>query len=240
MKPSFPRLLESEILDQLREDDPRAVRSRQDLGRINYVMGSAGILARALLASHGATVPQRIIEFGAGDGSLMLRLAQRLAPRWPGVHVVLLDRQHCVAPHTRAAFARTGWTVQVRQEDVADWIAGAQSGQPDGFDIALANLFIHHFDARQIGRIFQAVSARADLFVACEPRRARLPLLASHLVGLLGANEVTRMDAVLSVKAGFCGQELSSLWPAARADWQLDEFRAGLFSHVFRARRRDR
>lgn len=234
MKPSFPRLLAPEILDELREDDPRAVRSRQDLGRINYVMGTAGILARALMA--GAVAPKRIIEFGAGDGSLMLRLAQRLAPRWPGVHVVLLDRQHCIAPHTRAAIARTGWTVQLRQEDVADWVSGAAGDQFDQYDIALANLFIHHFDNEQIRRLFNAISARAGLFVACEPWRAPLPLLGSRLVGLLGANEVTRSDAVASVKAGFQDKELSSLWPASPA-WRLSEGRAGLFSHVFTAQR---
>ena len=234
MKPSSPRLLEPEILDDLREDDPRAVRSRQDLVRINYVMGAAGILARALsTGATGATAPRRIIEFGAGDGSLMLRLAQRLAPRWPGVHVVLLDRQQCVAPRTRDAFARAGWTLQVRQADVADWVSSAAG---DRFDIALANLFIHHFDDDRITRLFNALSSRTDLFVACEPRRAPVPLLASRLVGLLGANEVTRSDAVASVKAGFQGKELSSLWPASPA-WRLTEHPAGLFSHVFTAHR---
>lgn len=234
MKPSFPRLLEPEILDDLREDDPRAVRSRQDLVRIHYAMGTAAILARALTSA--AIVPKRMIEFGAGDGSLMLRLARRLGPRWPGVHVVLLDRQHCVAPHTRDAFARAGWTVELRQMDVADWVAGAGGDGFAQFDIALANLFIHHLDDGQILRLFNAISARSALFVACEPRRASLPLLASRLVGLLGANEVTRLDAVASVRAGFRGKELSSLWPASPS-WRLAEHSAGLFSHVFSARR---
>ena len=231
MKPSFPRLLTSEILDELREDDPRAIRSRQDLGRINHVMGTAGILARALTAD--ATAPKRIIEFGAGDGGVMLRLAKRLAPRWPGVHVVLLDRQRCIAQHTRDAFARTGWTLQARQADVADWASGATD---DKFDIALANLFIHHFSDDQIIHLFKAISQRTDLFVACEPRRAPLPLFASRLVGVLGANDITRSDAIASVKAGFQGKELSSLW-AANPSWQLSEHRAGLFSHVFTAHR---
>lgn len=232
MSAAFPRLLEPEILDELPEDDPRAQRSRRDLERINRVMGAAGILAQAL-AAEGAT-PRRIIELGAGDGRLMLRLARRLAPRWPNVQVVLLDRQQCVAPETRAALARTGWSVQARQEDVADWVSGAAG---ERFDIVLANLFIHHFDEDAIARLFGAISARAKLFVALEPRRASLPLLASRMVGLLGANAVTRSDAVASVRAGFQGRELSALWPASPA-WRLSEGRAGLFSHLFTARRR--
>lgn len=232
MKPSFPRLLASEILDELHEDDPRAIRSRQDLRRINRFMGTAGIIAHALRAD--TAVPRRIIEFGAGDGILMLRLAKWLAPHWPGVHVVLLDRQPCITPRTRDAFARTGWSLEVSRADVADWVSGSVHGR---FDIALANLFIHHFDDEQISRLFNALGARTDVFVACEPWRAPWPLFGSHLVGLLGANEVTRSDAVASVKAGFQGKELSQLWPASPS-WRLTERRAGLFSHVFTAHRR--
>jgi 2-polyprenyl-3-methyl-5-hydroxy-6-metoxy-1,4-benzoquinol methylase len=231
MKTAFPRLLAPEILDELSEDDPRAAHSRKDLRRIHHVMGTAGILARALTAN--ATAPRRIIEFGAGDGSLMLRLARQLAPRWPGVHVVLLDRQRCIAPETRDAFVQLGWTLQFKQADVADWVSHAADEQ---FDIALANLFIHHFDNDQISHLFNAISARTGLFIACEPRRGQIPLFASRLVGLLGANEVTRSDAVASVKAGFQQTELSSLWPASPA-WRMTEQRAGLFSHVFMARR---
>lgn len=232
MKPALPRLLSPEILDDLEENDPRAVRSRRDLKLINRIMGSAGILARAMTAT--AAAPARIIELGAGDGELMLRLAHRLSSRWPQVHVVLLDCKNLVAEETIDGFARLGWTAETLQIDIEDWIA--QAGQ-EQFDIAMANLFIHHFDSRQIGRLFDALSRHAGMFVACEPRRARLPLLASRMVGLLGANEVTRTDAVLSVKAGFDGRELSDLWPSAASDWALSERQAGLFSHLFIARR---
>jgi hypothetical protein len=47
---------------------------------------------------------------------------------------------------------------------------------------------------------------------------------------------VTRHDAVLSVRAGFAGRELSALWPSADG-WKLEERRAGLFSHLFVAHR---
>ena len=118
--------------------------------------------------------------------------------------------------------------------DVADWASGSDH---DHFDIALANLFVHHFDDAQISRLFNAISARTNMFVACEPWRAPWALFGSRLVRLLGANEVTRSDAVASVKAGFQGKELSQLWPASPS-WRLTEQRAGLFSHVFTAHRR--
>ena len=39
---------------------------------------------------------------------------------------------------------------------------------------------------------------------------------------------------MLSVRAGFRGSELGGLWGAADG-WELQEHRAGLFSHVFQA-----
>ena len=50
----------------------------------------------------------------------------------------------------------------------------------------------------------------------------------------IGANDVKRHDAVVSVRAGFTGHELSALW---QAPWHLDERSAPPFSHVFVAQR---
>lgn len=232
MDAAFPRRLSPETLDHLEEDDPRALRSRRDLRRINRIMGSAGILASRL--ARLPRPPRRLIEFGAGDGSLLLHVAQHLAPRWPKVNVTLLDRQMLVTEATRKAFEQLGWRVDCLQADVLDW---ADAPCDAHWDAGIANLFVHHFDHVQISAIFAALSVRTDAFLACEPRRARLPLLASRLVGLIGANDVTREDAVLSVQAGFDGQELSQLWPDAHRQWQLEEVPARLFSHVFSAYR---
>ncbi|MDB5729017.1 MAG: hypothetical protein JWQ00_2222 [Noviherbaspirillum sp.] len=229
----FPRQLAPETLDGLAEDDPRAIGSRRDLRRINRIMGAAGIIADAIGPLDRA--PRRILELGAGDGSLMLRLAKRFALAWPRAHLSLLDRQNLIGDGTRRAFNELGWTVEVVRSEVGAW-AAQLSGEK--WDLCIANLFIHHFDQAQIAALFGALGAHTDRFVACEPRRARLPLFASRLVGLIGANAVTREDAVLSVKAGFRDRELSALWPDARAEWQLEEAAAGLFSHRFVAVRR--
>ena len=86
-----------------------------------------------------------------------------------------------------------------------------------------------------------AVATRALRFFACEPRRAWLALAGSHLVGALGANAVTRADAVLSVHAGFRAQDIGARWPGkglpGDGTWQCQEYAAGLFSHCFSAQR---
>lgn len=230
---ALARTISPETLDQLTESDPRAIRSRKDLRRINYVMGTRGIILKMLIQTEQAK-PLRMIELGAGDGTLMLSIARKLAGQWPKIHLTLLDRQSLLSPQTINGFHQLGWQLDFMQADVLDW---ATRPAIESWDIALCNLFLHHFHEPQLHLLLQAISQRAKTFVACEPRRGWLPLIASHLVGAVGANAVTREDAVLSVYAGFRNAELSGLWSQAPGVWQLAEYTAGLFSHCFVAKR---
>jgi hypothetical protein len=223
------RVLVAERLDHLAADDPAAMASRRDLCRINRISAQPGIAARAL-CRHLHRPPRRILELGAGDGATSLALARRLAPRWPGVTMVLLDQQGLVTPATRQGFAAVGWRAEPAVGDVFDWLAGCTDRR---FGAVLANLFLHHFDGRLRG-LLAGAARLAPLFVATEPRRDRLSLAGSRLVGLIGANAVTRHDAPASVRAGFTGQELTAIWPGE--GWETEERRAGPFTHLFVAR----
>jgi hypothetical protein len=227
---TFSRHLETELLDVLPAHDPAAVRSRRDLKFLNGVMLHPAIMA-GRMRRHVVAAPRRIIELGAGDGSLMLRLGRRLAPYWPGVAIVLVDQQDIVSPETRQAISRLGWREDHITQDVFDYLAVAAPA-----DIIIANLFLHHFRPAQISEIFMRCAKLAPVFIALEPRRAALPLLGSRMIGLLGCNYVSRHDAVASVRAGFRESELSALWPN-RQGWSFDEGRVGLWTHCFAARK---
>jgi SAM-dependent methyltransferase len=229
---AMPRRVEPETLDHLPEDDPHAMRSRRDLRRINRIMGNVGIID-SLLGRSLTRAPSRIAEIGAGDGTLLLRLAARRARAWRGVAVTFVDRQDLVSSETRAGFETLGWTAHAASMDVFDWLERENRSH---YDAIVANLFVHHFEPPAVRQLFRAIAGISDCFVACEPRRTRIALLGSNLVGAVGANAVTRRDAVLSVRAGFNDGELSALWPDG-VGWKLDERGAGLFSHAFAARR---
>src|SRR5450755_1490003 len=106
------RDVERELLDELPAADPRAVQARQDLKTVHTWMGTTRIMARLLAASFGDRPPTSVAELGAGDGTLLLRIAQLLAPRWRDVQVVMVDRQRLVSPRTRAAFEALSWRVE--------------------------------------------------------------------------------------------------------------------------------
>ena len=230
----FPRDVRPEWLDTLPAEDPRARRSRADLRRLNRIMGSLRTLRVALDSLSRSRTPTHMVELGAGDGSLMARLARQRATHWPGLQVSLVDLQPLVAPVTRAAIERQGWSVDVVCADVFAWLREAPI-RPH--EIIVANLFVHHFDSAQIKTLLAGIAARATAFVCCEPRRSQMALLGSRCLGALGCNDVTRHDAVASVHAGFRDQYFSEHWPQD-SGWTTEETPAGLFLHRFIARRR--
>jgi len=227
------RIIEPEWLDELPPDDPRAKWSRCDLRRINAWMRNHAIMAKVLQTAANGQVPRQIVEFGAGDGNLLLRVARRLSPCWRNINITLLDRQKNVTPRTLASFASLGWRAEMVEADVFDWLRTAAE-----LDVVVANLVLHHFEDARLRELFHALAGRARLFVAIEPRRAAWPSFCCRWIWAIGCNSVTRHDAIVSVRAGFSGNELSALWPADK-NWQLTERRTGFFSHLFVARRMD-
>ena len=97
------REVKPELLDELPASDRRAIHSRRDLQKVNAWMGHARIIASAVAGAFRDRSPRSIVELGAGDGTLLLRLAKRIAPRWRQVRVVLVDRQPLVSTRTRSA-----------------------------------------------------------------------------------------------------------------------------------------
>src|SRR5512138_3834928 len=96
------RVVEPEYLDTLSPTNPEAVRSRRDLQRVNWFMGSARLLTRALKSFQ----PRRIVELGAGDGSLLLELARGVSPSWSETELLLLDRHALVKPAALQQFSK--------------------------------------------------------------------------------------------------------------------------------------
>ena len=224
------RQLEAEWLDHLPADDPRARRSRRDLARINAVMLQPGIMARAIHANARGTM-RTIADLGAGDGTFMLRVLRGLNALGAGAEVVLVDRQNIMRDDTEAALRALGYRPQRVTADVFEYLEAAPAA-----DVLCVNLFLHHLSEPQLRRLFALAAQKCVLFVACEPRRGAWPQTASRMLWALGCNDVTRHDAVLSVRAGFAGVELSALWPE-RTVWRIEERAARLFSHLFVARR---
>jgi len=226
---SPPRIVEPEWLDQLPADDPRAIRHRRDLRRINVIIQQSRIMANVLSAHWSQSDPSTLLDLGSGDGTFMLRVARQLTPRRQGVTVTLLDQQNIVSRSTREAFAALGWEAQPVRADVFDYLAGMHGSK---LGAITANLFLHHFSSEQLAQLLAFAAQSTRLFVACEPRRSKFALQSSKFLWMIGCSEVAREDAIISVRAGFRGKELSESWPK-QDHWKLQEDAAKLFTHRF-------
>jgi SAM-dependent methyltransferase len=227
------RTLEPELIDELPADHPEALETRRDLRLINTLMGHPRILARSLKKIFPKQHPSRLLEIGAGDGKILLHIAQRLPKNWRNIDVTFIDLQDLLHDETKIDFAVLNWRVRAIEADIFDWLNDPDVGKTDA---VLANLVLHHFTDAQLKLLFSEIAAKADAFVAVEPRRSRWPLFCAQLLSLIGCNAATCHDAPVSVRAGFTRRELSALWPR-EGNWQLTERRAGLFSHLFVAQR---
>jgi len=228
------RVVEPELLDELLPADPRAVRARRYLHRVNALMRNHTMMAELLRTGANGQTPKNLADLGAGAGDFLLGVARRLSPEWTAVSASLIDRQNVASSSKLTKFSELGWRAEFVFRDAFDWLRDASKNPPE---VVMTNLFLHEFENPRIATLLYEVAKFAKLFVAIEPRRARWPLFCSRLLWLMGCNQITRHDGVASVRAGFVGCELSALWPANN-EWVLTEQSGGLFSHVFVARRR--
>lgn len=202
-----------EILDSLPPDDPRAIRSRRDLKRLNFCMGNERWI-RSILAQNINLAKKGIVEIGAGNGDLLKTLAP-LAPT-------------------------AGLDLQPRPEGLPSeikWHPGnlfEQPSLPSG-GVLLANLFLHHFepdDLKTVGALMEPF----ELLVLSEPLRSRRALTLSQCVTPL-VGSVTRHDMPVSIRAGFTMGELPT-YLGLSDSWKVTETTSGLGAIRIIARRR--
>lgn len=233
MNIAMQRRITPEILDYLPASDPEAIQSRRDLAGINRLMGHVHLWTR-ILTTTAAKIPKdrpvRIVDLGAGDGSLGWRAARSAGNIRSDVHWVAVDRHPFRCPQAEALYRRLGWRLEIIEADVMEWLG---SGGESVADLMICNLFLHHFEEARLRMLLAMASRRCDRFVGLEPLRSHFTLACSYCLGFLGCNRVTRHDAPVSVRAGFRAGEMARMWPAT--GWCLNDRRFGLFSQILTA-----
>jgi hypothetical protein len=227
------RVVLPEMLDVLPPEDAAAQRSRRDLRRLNVWMNHRKMMATVLREYFPAEAPRRSVELGAGDGHFLWSVARRL--HWSDAEAVLVDRLDALDPQMADSFRRIGWRVKLELAEAAEWLRQAT---PHSTGAVISNLFFHQFETAALTELLQLAARTAPVVIALEPRRGWLPKLVGPWLWAIGCGPVTRHDARISIRAGFLRQEISALWPDPE-NWTLIERPAGLFSHLFIARRKE-
>jgi SAM-dependent methyltransferase len=193
------RSREAERLDVGVEDE-EAVRSLGDLRLVNRWLGGRRSLLRAVRPFLREGI--RVLDVGCGSADLPAWL-QRTTPSRimvVGVDLKLLHLQQA-PPGVHRVVA------DVRQLPFP----------PLSFDVVTVSLFLHHFDAPEVGGVLRALFSLARrALVVNDLRRARVPLLFGQAVfPFLFRSPVSVADGLVSVRRGFRPQELAEAFASA-------------------------
>jgi hypothetical protein len=180
------RKLTPELLDHLPHNDPGAIRSRDDLRRINRFMGNEAWILRNLNPNF-----THITEIGAGDGKLLSRI-------------------HALHPQAKL----TAYDLAPRPDDLPDaieWIQTDIFENPPNqtHRVLIANLILHHFNDAQLTHLGSWIR-EFDTIITNEPLRSPIPALLGKLAYPF-IHPITRHDMRVSIEAGFVSGELPQL-----------------------------
>jgi hypothetical protein len=194
-----------EQLDFLPEDDLRVVKNRRDLQTFNRLFGSRRWFARSLLEHLRSE--DKLLEIGAGDGSLIRDIRQQVLPRFtndlPAWHLLELKE---VPPCEGPGFVRHLADVRVFPS-YAD------------FTVILGNMFLHQMQNSELAHLGKQWNEHARLLIFQETWRQPFALWGAKLL-TLPMSPVSRHDAAVSVRAGFRKGELGPLLGLDPVRWQ--------------------
>ncbi|MCW1912065.1 class I SAM-dependent methyltransferase [Luteolibacter sp. GHJ8] len=196
------RLVEPEIIDQLPADHPDVIRSRRDLKMINFLMGNERWITRNLRPFPDA-LARGVIEIGAGEGTLL----KKLACRYPGTPLAGCD----LAPRPADLPESIGW----HQQDVFECLADQSAG------VLAANLFLHHFEDGELPR-FTPLLQSFDIICVNEPYRTAQTITDAKIIMPL-VGRATKHDMPASIRAGFLHGEMPRLLGLDDGTWRIRE-----------------
>ncbi len=213
-----------ELLDDPALPDTEMRRSLEDIDLVHRRWGAARALLAYLVPRVSALGRSaRILDVGAGSGSVADRLGRALNRAGPRARVVALDRQwrHLAAGRRLCRGRPPAVGADAFRLPFAD---GA-------FDYAISTLFLHHFspdENRAMLREFLRVAREG--FAVLDLRRHLVPTLALALAGrTVFRTHVSVRDGVTSLRQAYTREEAGALARSASASGRaVDVFPFGM------------
>jgi SAM-dependent methyltransferase len=190
--------------------DPHLHRAAlRGLARLNTCSHSAGMLWPALTALAREVQPRtlRVLDLATGGGDVPIRLSQRARRTALPLDIAGCDRSPTALAHAEAQARRSGAAVSFFPADV---LTGPL---PEGYDVVMCSLFLHHLDEAQAVTLLAAMARAARrLVLVNDLRRCRAGwLLAYAATRLLSRSPVVHTDGPRSVAAAFTLDEAIDL-----------------------------
>lgn len=203
------RILEPEDIDDPALDKEKLFGALHGLTRINFLSASAGSVWKpmARLARDLKLNRLRILDVATGGGDIPLALWRKGQAAGLQLEILGVDISERALEFAAGKCATCGSDVRFEQRDIL------QNGLPEGFDVIVSSLFLHHLSDSDAGQLLTAAaSATRHLVLINDLRRGRYGLTLAYFAGhVLSSSPVVRVDAVRSVRAAFTMQEVREM-----------------------------
>jgi len=185
------------------------------LERINLFSGAVRALWPAIeREARLCGAPLRLLDVACGGGDVARALAAKAARKGVTLQIDGCDKNAVAVAYAQDAAQKQGLGERVRffQHDIDE------GALPEGYDIIMTSLFLHHLTTPRAIELLTEMSQRANkLLLVLDLMRTRLGLYLVYLgTGLLTRSPVVRQDGVTSLLAAFSMDEIRVL--AKQAD----------------------
>jgi 2-polyprenyl-3-methyl-5-hydroxy-6-metoxy-1,4-benzoquinol methylase len=198
---------EAEIQDQPGLDSATLHQGLRGLERINAWGRSARVFwpaVRELTGKHGAV---SVLDLATGAGDVPIALWGRAHRQGLALRVEGCDFNPQAVAYAEEQARRNGADVRFFQHDVV------RDGVPDGYDLVICSLFLHHLsEAEAVALLGALARAARHLFQVSDLVRSRSGLALAYLgTTLLARSRINRIDGLRSVRAAFTIEEARGL-----------------------------
>lgn len=196
-------------MDQPGLDEARHAHALHGLARINLWSLTSNALFGPI-ARLARDIPGRelnVLDLASGGGDVAVGL-WRKARR----HGIPLRIRGCDVNPRAVEFARR--RAHSRRADVGFFVLDAVNGPlPEGYDVLICSLFLHHLDENEAVALLRRMSAAAAHLVAVDDLRRHPAGAALAALGtrILTRSDVVHVDGLRSVRAAFTIGEASQL-----------------------------
>ncbi len=200
-----PRDLQPELMDDPSIDPAEHRRALNALRRLNRASDAGRALWHAVrpFAQAGATL--RVLDLASGGGDVACALHRAAQREGASVEVVGADVSATAVEHAQRQAGDAGPRF-VPLDVLHDPL-------PDGFDVIINSLFLHHLTSEQVVALLRRMGEAARRGVAISDLRRGPWCRAVTWLGtrLMTRSRVVHVDSMLSVTAAFTIGEISDL-----------------------------
>jgi 2-polyprenyl-3-methyl-5-hydroxy-6-metoxy-1,4-benzoquinol methylase len=210
------RRFDPAVLEMMDRPQPVSIELERDLERLrqlNRWFGSYGLISTFIRRWIIPGAKLRVVDLATGSGDiprLLVDHARRIGAR---IEVDAVDRQAATLEIARKL--SVGYPeISYHEANILEWDC------PQGYDIALCSLVLHHFSDDDAVKLLRRCRELSNRFVlVSDLRRGFLLKTCVHMLTALNFREsMTRFDARLSAQRAFSFGEMREL--AIRAGWQ--------------------